>query len=204
MKRVSELFHFISMLEASEKPNLVLDLDETIVYCTRVKTQNESIRIRVGRCAFYIQTRPGLLEFLQTVSEVYNVYIFTASEKVYADAVINAIAPFIPMDNRFYKTHINYAFGCAVKDLERLGFPLTHTILVDDCPSNAIMQQENSIFITPWMGQQDDEVLLCELVPLLLNIANKGSEMLSELFDGLENQKGIYGWNRVQQNKMYL
>ena len=190
------------MISRNERPNLVLDLDETLVYCTRIKTDKPSIRIRVGRYTFHIQTRPGLLEFLEAVAEFYNICIFTASEKGYADAVINAIAPFIPLDNRFYKTHVSYTFGCAVKDLECLGFALEQTILVDDCASNGIMQQANNIIITPWMGEEDDNVLLGELMPLLLNIANKGNGMLAELCCGLKEGKGIYGWSRIQQSDL--
>lgn len=55
----------------------MLDLDETLIH--NVDIGNES----------YFLTRPGCVEFIQTLAKYYELVIFTAATQEYADQVID-------------------------------------------------------------------------------------------------------------------
>ena len=64
---------------------LVLDIDETIVH---------TINLPFGN---YFLLRPGVINFLEEISKLYEIIIFTSSPKSYADSILNKI----DVDNKF-------------------------------------------------------------------------------------------------------
>ncbi len=41
----------------------------------------------------YVEPRPYAKQFLESVAEIFTVYVYTAGKKKYADAVLNIIDP---------------------------------------------------------------------------------------------------------------
>ena len=76
---------------------LVLDLDETLVHSTLDDCDDPDFTFPVAFNGFnhtvHVKKRPGLLEFLQSVSKLFEVVIFTASQKIYAEQLLNVIDP---------------------------------------------------------------------------------------------------------------
>ena len=76
---------------------LVLDLDETLVHSTLDDCDDPDFTFPVAfnglNHTVHVKKRPGLLEFLQRVSKLFEVVIFTASQKVYAEQLLNVIDP---------------------------------------------------------------------------------------------------------------
>lgn len=79
---------------------LILDLDETLVHSTPIEPFPQfvhlyqySIDIYIDntQCTFYVSERPHLKEFMRKVCEWYEVVIFTASVRNYADPVIDKL-----------------------------------------------------------------------------------------------------------------
>jgi CTD small phosphatase-like protein 2 len=76
---------------------LVLDLDETLVHCTVEPTADADETFPVVfhgmEYLVHVKLRPYVFDFLQSVCEKFEVVVFTASQKVYADELLNRIDP---------------------------------------------------------------------------------------------------------------
>lgn len=148
------------------KPIIVLDLDNTLIY-----TDYELDEL-------YTYYRPGLKVFINTLLVYADLSIFTAGTEQYADPIINNIETLcekkdlfkkrlfrqncvksILNDNIFYKNLRDY-------------FPLERTLIVDDNADAVSPHPENSIIITPFYGEPDDNILYM-ILPLLLQFCKQ-------------------------------
>ena len=76
---------------------LVLDLDETLVHCTVEPTLDADLTFPVTfhgmRYMVHVKLRPHLFEFLEKIRGKFEIVVFTASQRVYADELLNRIDP---------------------------------------------------------------------------------------------------------------
>jgi len=82
---------------AQTRPTLALDLDETLVHCTVEPIAKPDLTFPVTFNGtfyqVYVRKRPYLDYFLETVSKSFEVVVFTASQKVYADVLLDLLDP---------------------------------------------------------------------------------------------------------------
>ncbi|KAL5723125.1 hypothetical protein ACHQM5_006559 [Ranunculus cassubicifolius] len=154
-----------------EKKVLVLDLDETLVHARHEMFGEEadlSFNLVEEGCNYYVKLRPGVREFLERVSEIFNVVIFTASEKEYADKIIDFLDPESRLISRrlYGKSGKNIADGGFVKDLSVLEHDLAKLAIIDNCPHAYRLQKSNGIPIKSWYVEPNDEELAA-LLPFL-------------------------------------
>lgn len=149
----------------------MFDLDETLVFSSPIRPDGEAISVKVGRRRMFVRMRPGVIDFIQTVSSFFEVFFFTASSREYANQIIDAIAPETPEDHRFFRDSCITYCGYPVKDLRLLERPMDRILIVDDMEGSALMQPNNLIRISPWHGDESDGVLMEQLMPVLLGIA---------------------------------
>lgn len=125
------------------------------------------------RESIYISYRPYLIEFLERVSQIFEVVVFTASEKEYASMVLNRIDP----ENK-YISHRLYRDSCLplngnyIKDLNVLGRDINKTIIIDNSIIAFSLNLDNAIPIHSFSGNKEDRELfkLIEIMDYALNL----------------------------------
>ena len=150
---------------------LVLDLDETLISFHR-----DEYGIGI------IKPRPYLFKFLKEMSKIYELIIFTAASKEYADPILDLIDKNkIYFDKRLYRQHTIIKDNLVIKDLSKLGRDLSKVIILDNIPQNYDLQKENGIFIRNFYGDDNDDALK-ELIPILIKITkNPNNDIRDEL-----------------------
>lgn len=159
-----------SELLNSDKPILVLDLDETLVHCCNFDGSEANHEISVSYLATRLNTmvtaklnlRPRVSWFLKKISQHYQVVVYTASEFDYAQAVCRVLDPENIYFTKIYARHncIRTEKGYLVKDLRMLtGLNTTKIVLVDNSPHCFAPQIHNGIPILPYyQGRNDNEL----------------------------------------------
>ncbi|TRY71483.1 hypothetical protein TCAL_00248 [Tigriopus californicus] len=189
------IFHLLSKLDAlppsvkfpviphkvvDQKYTLVLDMDETLIHSADNNKERYSFKVEVetsserhGKRTLYVSTRPYLEHFLEEVNRYFEVIVFTAGNRSYADAVLNNLDPkeqFI--QHRLYRDSCIIRDRKFIKDLNLLGRDLDKTIIVDNSLEAFGLQLDNGLLIPTWSVDQQDECLL-KLVEVLKEIATK-------------------------------
>ena len=149
----------------SKQYTLVLDLDETLVH--------------VSPLTSYFNFRPGLKAFLNDVSQLYELILFTTSRQQYANNVLS----FVEKEKKFfsyklYRQHSTKKGALYIKDLSLLGRDLSKIIIVDDSTMSFTYHKDNAILIKPFTYQEDgkgdkNDYVLYDLSRILCRIAKE-------------------------------
>jgi Dullard-like phosphatase family protein len=125
--------------------------------------------------------RPFLRSFLETVSAVFEVVVFTAACQDYADQILDAIDPCKRLiHHRLYRDSCKECTPnpelpeakVYVKDLACLGRDVRKTILIDNSLLSFAYQLNNGVVCNPYTGDENDTELL-----VLLEVLNQLLDM---------------------------
>mmetsp|Transcript_72153 Transcript_72153/g.145143 ORF Transcript_72153/g.145143 Transcript_72153/m.145143 type:complete len:363 (-) Transcript_72153:409-1497(-) len=155
---------------------LVLDLDETLVHCSVEGGTGADLVFPVNfNGAVYqvgVKMRPHMDRFLRAVASKFEVVVFTASQQVYADTLLDIIDPKHELiKHRLFRDSCLMVEGNYLKDLNVLGRDLKTTVLVDNSPHAFGYQVDNGIPIESWFDDPNDTELL-KLAEFLEKIEN--------------------------------
>ncbi|XP_031121571.1 CTD small phosphatase-like protein 2 isoform X1 [Ipomoea triloba] len=171
---------------------LALDLDETLVHSTLEPCDDAdftfSVNFNLKDHTVYVRCRPHLKYFLERVSSLFEIIIFTASQSIYAERVLNVLDPKRKLfRHRVYRDSCVFVDGNYLKDLSILGRDLAHVIIVDNSPQAFGFQVDNGIPIESWFDDPCDQELLV-LLPFLESLV--GVEDVRPIIANKFNLKG--------------
>lgn len=158
-------------LLASKKLSLVVDLDQTVIQACVEPTIGEWMRnpdnpnhgavkdvrefqlvedsVGTRGCWYYIKLRPGLEDFLERMSRLYEMHIYTMGTRGYAQKIAQIIDP----HRKFFGDRIlsrDESGSLVAKNLQRL-FPVdTKMVLIIDDRGDVWKWNENLIKVTPY------------------------------------------------------
>ncbi|KAK6934100.1 FCP1 homology domain [Dillenia turbinata] len=147
---------------------LALDLDETLIHSTMDQSDDADFTFQVlvdmKDFTVYVRLRPFLMPFLKRVAEMFEIVVFTASQRVYAEKILNILDP----ERKFisysvYRDSCTFSDDIYSKDLTILGVDLAKVAIVDNSPQVFRLQVDNGIPIKSWFDDPSD----CELISLI-------------------------------------
>ena len=83
----------------------------------------------------YVKQRPHLRTFLERVSEMFEIVVFTASQSIYAKQLLDILDPDGKLiSRRAYRESCIFYDGSYTKDLTVLGVDLAKVVIIDNSP----------------------------------------------------------------------
>lgn len=171
----------------SQRTTILIDLDETLIHSSFEKPEFYSFSLSIpfndNNYDIYVQVRPGAENFLRTLCGlcynsntssdssstgfIFDVFIFTASMAEYAVPVMQRIAPWFPSCRVLTRQHCTCLQNqvsnttIVVKDLTIFkDRSISKMILVDNAAESFLLQPQNGILVSTWIGDVTDTVLI--------------------------------------------
>lgn len=146
---------------------LVFDIDETLVYTTTDKLEiQESFTIG----SYFVYKRPYVHELIETVSEFYDLGLWSSGSEIYVKTVADHLKPKGKEFKVLYsKDHCTIQYDPQWGDyinlkklnkLEKFGYTLDQILMVEDIPRNIRQNYGNVIIVNHFKGDSDDELRL--------------------------------------------
>ena len=219
-------------IKNNNKKTLILDLDETLVHSSFKPIDYNNVMhkpdiflnidFRGNNHNVYVLKRPYVHEFLKEMNKIYNIIIFTASVKEYANPLLDNLDTEKVIKKRLFREDCCIgATGKFIKDLKVLNMNLKDLILVDNNPISYSYNICNGVPIKTWHFDKTDQELI-KLIPVLQFLSNvndvrdyipkivendeidfrKINLMINELNNGNEQNK--HHKPRARSQKRYL
>ena len=119
------------------------------------------MKMKEEEIIIHVLKRPYLDEFLNIVTQKYEVIIFTASISDYANPLLDQLDPNKKISFRLFREHCTKSDnGLFIKDLNRLGRNLKDVIIIDNNPVSFIYNKANGLPILTWHSIQTDNELI--------------------------------------------
>ena len=149
----------------SQKPLLILDIDETLVFASEERRTNYDFQWE----KYFVVFRPGLATFLREVSERYLLAVWSSSSDDYAEAIAEHLRPadikfeFVWGRSRCTRKHDlelgQVFFQKRLDKLKRRGFRKDQMLIVDNTPRKVRANYGNAIYVRDFEGDLSDTEL---------------------------------------------
>ena len=175
--------NIINLPGTASSYTLLVDMDETLIHSEEWRANakyDEVVSIvnpqgRVEKIGVYV--RPYCIEFLERMSQNFEVVVFTAAREDYASKVIDKLDPTGKLiSGRLFRQHCSNAAGSLVKDFRVIGNRRPENIiLVDNLIYSFAADLDNGIHIKSYVDGRDDYEL--EYLANVLDKLNYGENI---------------------------
>ncbi|XP_029470062.1 CTD small phosphatase-like protein 2 isoform X1 [Rhinatrema bivittatum] len=157
---------------------LVLELEDTLVCCSMAPFTHFDYSFLIPfqdvYYKVYVKLRPFTKEFLETISKMYEIFVFTTAKREYAEKILAFLDPQKKLiRHRLFQEDCACIQGHYVKDLSVLKRSLASTVALDSAPHTFPYHISNRLQIQSWLGNSDDSELL-KLMPVLDHMTQVG------------------------------
>nr|XP_046247592.1 CTD small phosphatase-like protein 3 [Scatophagus argus] len=174
---------------STPEATLVVDLEETLMFSSLNVIDEAEYTFYTAfqdhQYKVYMILRPHVKEFLQSMSKVYELFVYTCAKKDYAEKILNVLDPQRKLfRHRLYQDDCACVLGHYIKDLSILGRDLAKTVVLDNAPHTYPYHLMNTIPIKSWTGESMDRELQ-KLIPSMekLSAAEDFREVLKKRKD---------------------
>jgi RNA polymerase II subunit A small phosphatase-like protein len=149
-----------------EKPLLILDLDETLIFATPRKLEAEP---DFGCFQYLVYRRPGLAGFIEECARHYRLGVWTSSTPGYAECIVSEIFGEIPLEFLWTRGRCTRRFDFEsrepywvknLKKVKRAGYDLDRVLMVEDTPRNLERNYGNLVLVDEFTGDPSDRELI--------------------------------------------
>ncbi len=145
---------------------LILDLDETLIHATE-EPLGRSHDFVVG--PYFVHRRPHLAEFLASCSASFRLAVWSSASDDYVREVVGRIMlPGIDLAfawgrsrcvRRFDPESFEVHHLKDLKKIRRSGYGLERVLIADDTPRKVRRHYGNAVYVPPYFGDPEDEIL---------------------------------------------
>lgn len=146
---------------------IIFDLDDTLIRSSRKLLKRKEDFV-VGD--FLVYKRPHLDSMLINLSSYFYLAIWSSGTEMYVNSVVEQMTP----DGVLYEfiwsrahctPHLDtekneYYSQKRIKKVCKMGFPIDKILIIEDLPGNVSTNYGNAIIVTPYVGVDDNELLL--------------------------------------------
>lgn len=156
-------------------PLLILDLDETLIYSSYSKEDIQSPYDFMIDNTYYVKKRPYVEDFLQEVRQHFDLAVWTAATRDYAQIIVHELFEKQNIPLKFFHSrercverdntrsmYDSYVTKYYIKDLKKIKkhFQLDKVLFVDDLTVSLQRNYGNLVKIPPFQGETEDNHLL--------------------------------------------
>lgn len=175
-------------ISKSNKKLILLDLDETLIHTDlELKFSYHSVYIKFFtkegiKISLPVNIRPYACEFIELISRYYDIAIYTASTKDYADPIIDYIDKKKCIKYRFYREHCVSYKNFQLKSLNIFDKPLKDVLIIENNIFSFSNNLDNGILVTSFYDDFKDIELL-NLFDFLIDDVYESFDVRESLFE---------------------
>lgn len=143
---------------APDRKLLVLDMDETMIHSDLdLNFEMHDAFVQLSSGLLPINIRPFLFEFLDFCLKYFDIAVFTAGCRDYADSVLD----YLEKDKKYFKYRL-YREHCInfnnifIKDLSLFHCDLSKVVIIDNCLLSFAYHVQNGILVSSFYSETDD------------------------------------------------
>lgn len=169
LKKISEeklqekMVNLPRRFENEGRKTVIFDLDETLVHCVGVAKGHVSLPVKFpnGKSSTAgVNIRPFAIECLEAASQLFEVIVFTASHKCYADVILDYLDPENKIiHHRLYREHCVQVNNFNIKDLRIINRRIQDIVIIDNAIVSFAFHLNNGVPIISWFKNPYDKEL---------------------------------------------